>query len=47
MMARPARVDIRWRKPWFFARFRLLGWKVRFTRHSWLATDGVPAGGPG
>lgn len=30
MMARPARVDMRWRKPWFLARFRLLGWKVRF-----------------
>src|SRR5581483_947313 len=31
MIARPARVDIRWRKPWFFARLRLFGWKVRFT----------------
>ena len=28
-MARPARVRIRRRKPWFFARRRLLGWKVR------------------
>lgn len=31
MMARPARVDMRWRNPWFLARLRLLGWKVRFT----------------
>lgn len=30
-MARPARVDIRFRKPCFFARLRLLGWNVRFT----------------
>ena len=28
-MARPARVRIRARKPCFFARRRLLGWKVR------------------
>lgn len=27
---RPARVRIRARKPWFFARRRLLGWNVRF-----------------
>src|SRR2546421_4878327 len=30
-MARPARVDMRWRNPWRLARFRLLGWYVRFT----------------
>jgi hypothetical protein len=30
-MARPARVDMRCRNPWFFARLRLFGWKVRFT----------------
>ena len=30
--ARPARVDMRERKPCFFARRRLLGWNVRFTR---------------
>jgi len=30
--ARPARVRIRRRKPCFFLRFRLLGWKVRFTQ---------------
>jgi hypothetical protein len=29
---RPARVDMRERKPCFFARRRLLGWNVRFTR---------------
>src|SRR3954471_9105091 len=29
---RPARVLIRWRNPCFLARWRLLGWKVRFTR---------------
>lgn len=28
-MLRPARVDMRRRKPWVFARRRLLGWKVR------------------
>lgn len=28
-MARPARVRIRWRKPWFLARRRLFGWNVR------------------
>ena len=28
---RPARVAMRWRKPCFLARRRLLGWKVRFT----------------
>ena len=30
--ARPARVCIRRRNPCFFLRFRLFGWKVRFTR---------------
>jgi hypothetical protein len=30
-IARPARVDIRWRNPCRLALFRLLGWKVRFT----------------
>ena len=30
-MARPARVDMRLRKPWVFARLRVLGWYVRFT----------------
>ena len=28
--ARPARVDMRLRKPWVFARLRVFGWKVRF-----------------
>lgn len=28
-MARPARVLMRWRKPWFLARRRLFGWNVR------------------
>jgi len=28
-MARPARVRMRVRNPWVFARLRLLGWKVR------------------
>lgn len=31
MIARPARLDIRCRKPWVFARLRVLGWNVRFT----------------
>lgn len=30
-IARPARVDIRWRNPCFLARRRFFGWKVRFT----------------
>ena len=34
-MARPARVDMRCRNPWFLARLRVLGWKVRFTGNSW------------
>jgi hypothetical protein len=29
MIARPARVRMRRRKPWVFARRRLFGWKVR------------------
>jgi hypothetical protein len=29
--ARPPRVDMRFRNPCFFARFRTLGWNVRFT----------------
>ena len=29
-MERPARVRIRSRKPWVFARRRVLGWNVRF-----------------
>lgn len=29
-MLRPARVRMRKRKPWVFARLRLFGWKVRF-----------------
>ena len=29
MIDRPARVRIRWRKPWVFARRRVLGWNVR------------------
>lgn len=33
-MSRPARVLIRWRKPCFLARRRLLGWNVRFTQLS-------------
>jgi hypothetical protein len=33
-MARPARVLMRWRKPCFLERRRLLGWKVRFTHAS-------------
>lgn len=44
-MARPARVLMRARKPWFLARRRLLGWKVRllttvFFRSSLHATRG-------
>jgi hypothetical protein len=36
-IARPARVRIRSRKPWVFARRRLFGWKVR------LLTSGTPS----
>lgn len=39
MIARPARVDIRCRKPWFLARFRLFGWNVRFTHYSSMPDD--------
>jgi hypothetical protein len=38
-MARPARVRMRSRKPWVFARRRLFGWKVR------LLTRGLQWGG--
>lgn len=38
-MARPARVRMRSRKPWVFARRRLFGWKVR------LLTSGLQASG--
>ena len=34
MTLRPALVDIRLRNPWFLARLRLLGWKVRFIFNS-------------
>ena len=37
MTARPARVDMRCRKPWRFARLRLFGWYVRFTVSSLVA----------
>ena len=30
-MERPARVDMRLRKPWVLARLRVFGWYVRFT----------------
>lgn len=40
MMARPARVRMRSRKPWVFARRRLFGWKVR------LLTSGSPLSYP-
>lgn len=30
-IARPARLDMRCRKPWRLARFRTFGWNVRFT----------------
>jgi hypothetical protein len=45
-MARPARVRMRSRKPWVFARLRLFGWNVRFTgttplgRSRWKAGKG-------
>ena len=38
-MDRPARVRIRIRKPWVFARRRLFGWNVRFM--VWLLEDYV------
>ena len=38
MMARPAGVRIRFRKPCLLRRFLLLGWNVRFTLHlEWLS----------
>ena len=46
--ARPARVDMRWRKPWFLARLRTLGWKVRFTWGFLLGAGSLdPAGADG
>ena len=42
--ARPARLRIRSRKPCFFLRFRLLGWKVRFTHG--LLEEGIAPKGP-
>lgn len=46
--ARPARVDIRARKPWFLARLRTLGWKVRFTWGFLLGAGSLdPAGADG
>src|SRR3954447_19024836 len=49
MIARPARVRIRSRKPWVLDRRRLFGWKVRLlTRYSYDTTSAVappPAGG--
>jgi len=41
MMARPARVRIRFRKPCFLARRRVLGWYVRFMSGLLLASLGV------
>ena len=41
MMARPARVCIRFRKPCFLARRRVLGWYVRFISGLLLASVGV------
>ena len=51
--ARPARVDIRCRKPCFLARRRLLGWYVRFTMFlldheaSWPPADDASPSGSG
>jgi hypothetical protein len=43
-------VDMRWRKPWFLARLRTFGWKVRFTfpprRSGSEGPDRVPAAAP-
>ena len=59
MLARPARVRIRSRKPWVLDRRRLFGWNVRLlTRYSHYTTSavrprpetgtrGVPAGTAG
>jgi hypothetical protein len=41
MMARPARVCIRFRKPCFLARRRVLGWYVRFMSGLLVASVGV------
>ena len=41
MMARPARVCIRFRKPCFLARRRVLGWYVRFMSGLLLASVDV------
>ena len=48
-MARPARVDMRSRKPWVLARRRLFGWKVRLLTgrarsRLGLLSGGVPVG---
>lgn len=53
MMERPARSDMRLRKPCFFARRRLFGWYVRFTLRfllldrspGWTRTQGCRASG--
>jgi hypothetical protein len=43
-MARPARVRMRSRKPWVFARRRVFGWKVRLlTRYSKNVGVGTPS----
>src|SRR3954453_6365649 len=43
MIARPARVRIRSRKPWVFDRRRLFGWNVRLlTRYSHYTLSAVP-----
>ncbi len=49
MMARPARVRMRSRKPWVFARRRLFGWKVRLLTWGSSTSFGAPARvtGPG
>src|SRR4051794_41809272 len=42
MIARPARVRIRSRKPWVLDRRRLFGWNVRLlTRYSYCRTSAV------
>jgi hypothetical protein len=46
MMARPARVRMRNRKPWVLARRRLFGWKVRFTSGLQRSTAGHNGSGP-
>ena len=47
-IARPARVRMRSRKPWVFARRRLFGWKVRLlTGHSWTESTCTPKPGRG